>query len=101
MILHTINKSSQANKLFIQCCSVLEDGDKVILLGDAVELAKKDTDLFETLVSNSKLNIEFFVLQDHVNARKLTHSLHDEITVINYAVFVELAANSGTCQSWY
>lgn len=99
--LHTVNKSPFERNSLETCLSVSTSGSTVLLIEDGVGGALQNTSASE-LVSGAMANgIKFAVLGEDLNARGLAADrVMDGISVVDYAGFVQLAADHDNVQSW-
>lgn len=101
MILHTINKSSPNNKLLALCLDSLQEGDCVVLLGDGVNIAKRENNLLADLRPALGFDVKFYALKEHMENVKNKDAFYSKLRVIEYGVFLDLAIQSSASQSWY
>lgn len=101
MILHTVNKSSASNEIFIQCLESLQEGDCIILLGDAINIARQENNYFSNLIAKLSVKVRFYALQEQEDNENNQKACCPELTIIGYDVFLDLAIQCRTSQSWY
>ncbi len=98
--LHTVNKSPFATPALQSCVAHAKDGDTILMIEDGVYGASAGTSVSEAVAARSGA-VSFYVLGPDRNARGLdAANLIDGIKSVDYAGFVELAANSDRTQCW-
>jgi tRNA 2-thiouridine synthesizing protein B len=99
-MLHTVNKSPFDRNTLYSCLNKSKDGCAILLIEDAVYGALKGTqasDKIESALSTKKI----YVLGPDLNARGYTESdIVDNVTIVDYAGFVDLVAEHDNVQSW-
>ena len=90
MILHTVSKSPFDNNAYNNCIRIAATDDAVLLIEDGAYA------LLSTLPSAT-----VYALQSDVAARGLSNRVPEQIKLIDYAEFVELATQASAVQSWY
>ena len=88
-MLHTINKSPFSSDSFDTCLSYAQEGDPILFIEDGVYGAQCSTKVSDTLAQYSATNT-FYALSADLKARGVDR-ICEQITVIDYAGFVELA----------
>jgi len=101
MILHTVNKSSTGNKLFIQCLDNLQEGDCIILLGDAINIARKENNYLSKVITQLNINVKFYGLQEEGKIKNHKEDFCRELKLVDYDGFLDLAIQCSVSQSWY
>ncbi len=99
-MLHIVNKSHFDHSALHTCLRLIKRGSGVLLIEDAVYAAQKrpDTDaaLAETMVENS-----VYALAPDIAARGIPAGrILDEITLVDYAGFVDLTTEYDNTASW-
>ncbi len=98
--LHTVNKSPFATGALLSCIAHAKDGDTVLMIEDGVYGASSGTNVSDALAARSGA-VSLCVLGPDFTARGLDNArLLDGIKSVDYAGFVELAANSDRTQAW-
>ena len=97
MILHTINAAPSSNAL-ADCMAIAEPCDAVLLLGDGVYAALKDTVACTQLQSSGAA---VYVLQADAAAAGVLNLLAEDIKLIDMDGFVELSETMPRQQAWY
>jgi tRNA 2-thiouridine synthesizing protein B len=97
-MLHIINKSPLANSTLESCLRVATGGE-ILLIEDAVYAATKGN-AFEKKLSAAAGRLKVYVLQPDLDARGVGDRVIAGVTPVDYAGFVDLAANNKSCQSW-
>ncbi len=97
--LHTVNKSPFEKSSFDSCMAHVLEGSAVLLYEDGVYAATKGTAAADKVAAAS--GVKFYVLGPDLKARGLSEDrLTDGIEVVDYAGFVDLAAEYGKVVSW-
>lgn len=98
--LHTVNKSPFETSSLSTCLAHVSDGANVLLLEDGVYAATKGTAV-EPRVKEALDSVKLFVLGPDLLARGLSEErVVDGISVVDYAGFVDLAAENDKVQAW-
>ena len=99
--LHTVNKSPFERNSLDTCLSVTGTDATVLMIEDGVSGALQDT-VASTRISDAMgKGVKFAVLGEDLNARGLSADrVMDGISVVDYAGFVQLAADHDNVQSW-
>lgn len=95
-ILHTVNSSPFSTSALQDCLKQLGEGDKLLLISDAVIAASASLDFHETLIQLYDEG-RLFVLEADLQARGLSAALGN---VIDYAVFVQLSVECQSQLAW-
>ena len=99
--LHTVNKSPFERNSLDTCLSVAGGDATVLLIEDGVSGALQDTVASSRISDAMGKGVKFAVLGEDLNARGLSADrVMDGIDVVNYAGFVQLAADHDNVQSW-
>ncbi len=97
--LHTVNKSPFEKSSFDACLGHVLEGSAVLLYEDGVYAALKGT-ATEGKVK-STLGVRIYVLGPDLNARGLSEErVIDGVEVVDYAGFVDLAAELDKVVAW-
>ncbi|MBK1630510.1 sulfurtransferase complex subunit TusB [Thiohalocapsa halophila] len=98
--LHTVNKSPFEKSSLDACLTHVSGGANVLLLEDGVYAATKGTAV-EQRVKEALDSVKLFVLGPDLLARGLSEErVIDGINVVDYAGFVDLAAENDKVQAW-
>jgi tRNA 2-thiouridine synthesizing protein B len=98
-ILHTVNKSPFEKSSVASCFAHLKEGSAVLLYEDAVYAAMQGTAI-EGLISSAK-GVKVYALGPDMQARGVSvDRLIGGVEVIDYAGFVDLAAEHDKVQAW-
>jgi tRNA 2-thiouridine synthesizing protein B len=98
--LHTVNKSPFEKPSLDACLAHASAGASVLLLEDGVYAASKGTSI-EPRVKQALDSVKVFVLGPDLVARGLSEDrVIDGISVVDYAGFVDLAAENDKVQAW-
>ncbi|WP_373508296.1 sulfurtransferase complex subunit TusB [Thiocapsa sp.] len=99
-ILHTVNKSPFERNALESCLKFASDGSAVLLFEDGVYAAIQGTAV-EPHVSGALGRLKVYVLGPDLQARGFSaERIIEGISVVDYAGFVDLAAENGKVQAW-
>jgi tRNA 2-thiouridine synthesizing protein B len=99
-ILHTVNKSPFERNALESCLKFATDGSALLLFEDGVYAALKGTAV-ESHVSEALGRLKVYVLGPDLQARGFSaERIIEGISVVDYAGFVDLAAENGKVQAW-
>lgn len=99
--LHTVNKSPFERTSLDTCLSLTGNGSTVLLIEDGVAGALQNTTASQSISDAMSKGVKFAVLGEDLNARGLSaERLMDGVTVVDYAGFVQLAADHDNVQNW-
>ena len=99
-MLHTVNKSPFEKDSLQTCLRLSRPGSRVLMIEDAVYGALKGSEM-ESSVLDSLQDRKIYALGPDLKARGIgNESIIDGIQIIDYKVFVGLAAESSKVQSW-
>lgn len=99
--LHTVNKSPFERNSLDTCLSVAGSDATVLMIEDGVSGALQNTVASSSISDAMSKGVKFAVLGEDLNARGLSADrVMDGFTVVDYAGFVELAADHDNVQSW-
>lgn len=97
--LHTVNKSPFEKSSFDSCLGHALEGSAVLLFEDGVYAVMKGTVVEEKV--KSAQGVKFYALGPDMKARGLSEErLIDGVEVVDYAGFVDLAAEYGKVVPW-
>ncbi|MFQ3236102.1 MAG: tRNA 2-thiouridine synthesizing protein B [Paraglaciecola sp.] len=94
MILHIVSTSPFASKTLTQCINRMAKQDGLLFIQDGV-YALTDRSLHTQLATVDKL----YALEDDIQARGLTNSIHSA-QIIDYEAFVALTLAFNSTLSW-
>jgi tRNA 2-thiouridine synthesizing protein B len=98
--LHTVNKSPFEKSSLDACLGHATAGSNVLLIEDGVYAATKGTAV-EQRVKQALDSVKLYVLGPDLVARGLNEDrVIDGISVVDYAGFVDLAAENDKVQAW-
>jgi len=98
--LHTVNKSPFEKNSLDTCLNYAGSGANVLLIEDGIYAALKGT-RFEQRVKTALDSVKVFVLGPDLNARGFSEErVIEGISVVDYAGFVDLAAENAKVQAW-
>jgi len=98
-MLHTVNKSPTERNTLDSCLAHVKKGSAILLIEDGVYAAMKGTAAAKQLEATMK-TIPVYALQPDVEARGLTGRVLDGVKLVDYGVFVDLAAEHPSVQAW-
>ncbi|AKH21809.1 sulfurtransferase complex subunit TusB [Sedimenticola thiotaurini] len=99
-ILHTVNKSPFEKSSLDSCLKLAKAGSGVLLIEDGVYGALKGT-AREAQIKEAAQNLKLYVLGPDLNARGMTgERVIDGIEIVDYAGFVDLAADHDKVNAW-
>ena len=99
-ILHTVNKSPFEKSSLDSCLKLAKAGSGVLLIEDGIYGALKGT-AREAQVKEAAQNLKLYVLGPDLNARGMTEDrVIDGIEIVDYAGFVDLAADHDKVNAW-
>lgn len=99
-ILHTVNKSSFERNSLESCLKFAKQGDPVLLFEDGVYAVLKGTSAEQEL-KTALAKQSIYVLGPDLTARGFSEDrIIEGVKVVDYAGFVELAANNDKVQAW-
>ena len=98
-LLHTVNKSPFGSNSLERCLNMAKDGSTVLLIEDGVYGATKGSAM-ASMVEDAMKKVKVYALTADVEARGMKDRLIDGIELVDYAGFVNLAAESSQVQSW-
>ena len=97
--LHTVNKSPFEKSSLDSCLGYAKEGSSVLMYEDAVYGAIKGTAIADKISAAS--GVKFFVLGPDLKARGVAEDkLADGIEIVDYAEFVNMAAENDKVQAW-
>ena len=99
--LHTVNKSPFDRNSLNTCLSLAGNDSTVLLIEDGVAGALQNTSASDSISAAMGNGVKFAVLGEDLNARGLAADrVMDGVSVVDYAGFVQLAADHDNVQSW-
>ena len=99
-ILHTVNKSPFERTSLDSCLKFAQPGAAVLLIEDGVYAALTGTSA-EDQVKDALNRVKIYVLGPDLKARGFAEGrLINGISVVDYAGFVDLAAETAKVQAW-
>lgn len=101
MLLHTVNKSPFERNSFDTCVGLAKGGSSVLLFEDGVYAAMKGAATEGKVKDAMGADVKVYALGPDLKARGLSESnVVDGVSIVDYAGFVQLAADSHAVQSW-
>jgi len=99
-ILHTVNKSPFEKSSLDSCLKLAKAGSGVLLIEDGIYAALKGT-AREAQIKEAAANVKLYVLGPDLNARGMNGDrVIDGIEIVDYAGFVDLAADYDKVNAW-
>lgn len=98
-MLHTVNKSPYTKNSLDTCLRLAEEGSAILLIEDGVYAAVTGSEV-TTKVEAAMKKFKFYALSADLDARGIQDRVIDGINVVDYAGFVDLAAENSGVQSW-
>jgi tRNA 2-thiouridine synthesizing protein B len=99
-ILHTVNKSPFERTSLESCLRFASDGAAVLLFEDGIYAALQGTQV-ESQMKDALGRLRVYVLGPDLQARGFSEErIIDGISVVDYAGFVDLAAENDKVQAW-
>jgi tRNA 2-thiouridine synthesizing protein B len=99
-VLHTVNKSPFERNSLESCFKFASKGASVLLIEDGVYAGLKGSSA-ESQVNAALGNLSIYVLAPDLKARGFDEDrLIEGVKVVDYAGFVDLAAESDNVQAW-
>ncbi len=99
-ILHTVNKSPFERSNLDSCLNHATKGDAILLIEDAVYAAMK-AGTFAARMTDAAKQFKVCVLGPDLQARGVDPAgVIDGVAVVDYAGFVDLAAESNAVNAW-
>lgn len=99
-MLHTVNKSPYERNSLRTCLRLAKEGSTILLIEDAVYAAVTGTAVEDMMTEATKQH-RVCVLGPDLKARGLGEArLIEDINVVDYAGFVDLAVEHDRVQSW-
>jgi tRNA 2-thiouridine synthesizing protein B len=99
MILHTVNKSPFQNDSLAGCLRVAKEGSAILLIEDGVYAATKGTKVSASIEEAMK-SVKVYALTPDLETRGVQDRVIDGVELVDYAGFVNLAAEYSAVQSW-
>lgn len=98
-MLHIVNKSPMERNTLSTCLATAQSGT-VLLIEDAVYAATSGHPAAAQLTEARQRGLKIAVLIPDLEARGLADRMAEGISPVDYAGFVDLAAQEPSCQSW-
>lgn len=100
-LLHIVNKSHFDRSALQTCLRMVKRGSGILLIEDAVYAAQKMPTPNESLAT-AMLDSAVYALEPDIRARGIQiERILDEITLVDYAGFVDLATQYDRTMSWF
>ncbi len=99
-MLHTVNKSPFEKNSLDACLRLAKPGSAILLIEDGVYAAIKGTTV-EDRVKAAAQDKKVYALGPDIKARGLDQGqVIDGVSIVDYAGFVDLAAENDNVQAW-
>jgi tRNA 2-thiouridine synthesizing protein B len=98
-LLHTVNKSPFENGSLQACLKHVLPGGAVILIEDGVYAAARETSVAAQMQDALK-RMPIYALKPDIEARGMQNRVLEGVRLVDYAGFVDLAAEHDAVQSW-
>lgn len=98
-MLHIVNKSPYQSNALDSCLRLARPGSAVLLIEDGVYAATAGSAAQER-VGAACAHLKIHALRPDMDARGLSAKALEGVTLVDYAGFVDLAAQYHTSQSW-
>lgn len=98
-MLHIVNKSHTQTNALQTCLRLARPGHALLLIEDAVYAATV-AGAESAGLADALAQLKVYALQPDVDARGMAGKLHDGVTAVDYAGFVDLVAEHPNNQSW-
>jgi len=98
-MLHTVNKSPFEKNSLDSCLAHAKEGSAILLIEDGVYGATKGTAVSEK-VQEAMSKFTVYALESDVKLRGVADKVMDGVKLVDYAGFVDLAAENDKVQAW-
>jgi len=98
-LLHIVNKSPSQTRTLQSCLRLAQDGSSLLLIEDGVYAASRGNAEGAPLQAACG-RLKVYALQPDCEARGLAATIADGVTLVDYAGFVDLVAQTDSNQSW-
>ena len=95
-MLHIVNKSPAQSNALASCLRLAQDGHALLLIEDAVYAASAEANA----LAGARGRLKLYALAPDLAARGMMARVGADITLVDYAGFVDLVAEYPTSQSW-
>lgn len=96
-MLHIVNKSPYQTSTLASCLRVAQAGHSLLLIEDAVYAATAGGAQEAALRATG---VKLYALKPDLDARGMSARVMDNVTLVDYAGFVNLVAEHSTSHSW-
>lgn len=98
--LHILNKSPFHTRTLESCLAHLGEGSSILLIEDGIYAAMRGTPI-EAKISGALGKTPVYALGPDLDARGMTHDkVVSGVKIVDYAGFVDLAAQHDSVNSW-
>jgi tRNA 2-thiouridine synthesizing protein B len=98
-MLHIVNKSPSQTRTLESCLRLAQEGSAVLLIEDGVYAASSGNVDARTLHAAIR-RLQVFALQPDCEARGISSTIAEGVTLVDYGGFVDLVAQHTTTHSW-
>lgn len=98
-MLHTVNKSPFGNSTFESCLGHAKKGSAILLIEDGVYAVMKGTSVSDK-VQQAMGDFTIYALEPDLKARGVHDKVMDGVNLVDYSMFVDLAAEHDKVQAW-
>ena len=98
-MLHIVNKSPLERTALDSCLRLAQPGSSLLLIEDAVYAATKGNRAADKLRLAAQ-GLKVYALAPDLEARGMKDAAMGEVTLVDYAGFVDLVAEHAVVQSW-
>ena len=98
-MLHIVNKSPFQTSSLDSCLRLARPGSALLLIEDGVYAATTGSEAQER-ISAACSQLKVYALRPDMDARGVAAKAIDGVTLVDYAGFVDLAAQHHSSQSW-
>lgn len=98
-MLHTVNKSPFEKNSLEACLAHAKEGSAILLIEDGVYGAMKGTTVSQK-VQDAMSKFTVYALEPDVKTRGIADKVMDGVKLVDFAGFVDLAAENDKVQSW-
>ncbi|MDP2834854.1 MAG: sulfurtransferase complex subunit TusB [Pseudomonadota bacterium] len=98
-MLHIVNKSATERNSLESCLRMASKGSAVLLIEDAVYAVTQGS-VAAAQIQAAMADLQIYALGPDLDARGMSARVLDGVKVVDYGGFVDLVAETNTCQSW-
>ena len=98
-MLHIVNKSPASSDTLGSCLRFAQPGDALLLIEDGIYAATVGGSV-EASLREAGARLQIHALQPDIDARGMSARMMEDITLVDYGGFVDLAAAYHTSHAW-